>query len=66
MAADNGRAGSELIARMLGATIAKRVRQYRQDLGLTITQLAERAGLSKGMLSKIESVQTSPSLATLA
>ena len=66
MAPDNERAGSELIARMLGATIAKRVRQYRQDLGLTITQLAERAGLSKGMLSKIESVQTSPSLATLA
>ena len=66
MAAENGPAGAELIARMLGATIAKRVRQYRQDLGLSITQLAERAGMSKGMLSKIESVQTSPSLATLA
>ncbi len=51
---------------MLGATIAQCVREYRLGLGLTITQLSERASLSKGMLSKIENAQTSPSLATLA
>src|SRR5439155_1216993 len=33
---------------------------------LTVGQLAELTGLSKGMLSKIENAQASPSLATLA
>lgn len=51
---------------MLGSTIAQRVREYRQGLGMTMAQLAEDASLSKGMLSKIERAQTSPSLATLA
>ena len=51
---------------MLGATVAQRVRERRTDRGLTITQLADRAGISKGMLSKIENGQTSPSLGTIA
>ena len=50
----------------LGAVIAERVREFRLQLGLTVGQLAERTGLSKGMLSKIENTQASPSLATLA
>ncbi|CAN5360773.1 XRE family transcriptional regulator [soil metagenome] len=50
----------------LGLTIARRVREYRLQLGYTVGQLAERSGLSKGMLSKIENAQASPSLATLA
>jgi transcriptional regulator with XRE-family HTH domain len=50
----------------LGAVIAERVREFRLQLGLTVTQLAELTGLSKGMLSKIENSQASPSLATLA
>lgn len=50
----------------LGATIGQRVREYRLQLGLTVGQLAQRGGLSKGMLSKIENAQASPSLATLA
>ena len=58
--------GSEHLERMLGATVAQRVRDRRTDRGLTITQLAERAGISKGMLSKIENGQTSPSLGTIA
>jgi transcriptional regulator with XRE-family HTH domain len=45
--------------------VAKRVREVRQELGLTVGQLAERSGISKGMLSKIENAQASPSLATL-
>ena len=50
----------------LGAVIAERVREFRLHLGLTVGQLAELTGLSKGMLSKIENAQASPSLATLA
>jgi transcriptional regulator with XRE-family HTH domain len=45
--------------------IAQRAREYRAQLGLTVEQLAERSGISKGMLSKIENAQTSPSLRTL-
>ncbi len=45
--------------------IAQRVREYRNQLGLTVEQLAERSGISKGMLSKIENAQASPSLGTL-
>jgi transcriptional regulator with XRE-family HTH domain len=50
----------------LGVVIAERVREFRLQLGLTVGHLAELTGLSKGMLSKIENAQTSPSLATLA
>ena len=50
----------------VGWVIAKRVREYRTQLGLTVEQLADRSGISKGMLSKIENAQASPSLATLA
>jgi transcriptional regulator with XRE-family HTH domain len=50
----------------LSAVIAERVRELRLQLGLTVAHLAELTGLSKGMLSKIENRQASPSLATLA
>ncbi|HWE69792.1 MAG TPA: XRE family transcriptional regulator [Acidimicrobiales bacterium] len=45
--------------------IANHVRNRRQAIGLTVAQLAESSGISKGMLSKIENAQTSPSLATI-
>lgn len=50
----------------LRAAIAQRVREFRLQLGWTVGQLAARCGMSKGMLSKIENAQASPSLATLA
>ncbi|MGH3398629.1 MAG: helix-turn-helix domain-containing protein [Streptosporangiaceae bacterium] len=50
----------------LGAAIAQRVREFRLQLGWTVGQLAAQSGMSKGMLSKIENAQASPSLATLA
>ena len=50
----------------LGSVIAQRLREYRLQLGLSVTQLSATSGLSKGMLSKIENVQTAPSLGTLA
>ncbi len=59
-------AAKDNIADPLNAVIAQRVRQYRQQLGHTVAQLAESSGISKGMLSKIENGQASPSLSTLA
>jgi transcriptional regulator with XRE-family HTH domain len=50
----------------IGWVIANQVRARRQEVGLTVVQLAERTGISKGMLSKIENAQASPSLSTLA
>ncbi len=54
------------LAQTLGAIIAERVREYRHSHGWTVGVLAKESGLSKGMLSKIENAQSSPSLATLA
>lgn len=58
-----GSAGPE---EALEAVIADRVRELRLRHGWTVGRLATESGLSKGMLSKIENVQASPSLATLA
>jgi transcriptional regulator with XRE-family HTH domain len=52
-------------ASQLGWVIANHVRTRRLEIGLNVGQLAERSGISKGMLSKIENAQTSPSLSTL-
>jgi transcriptional regulator with XRE-family HTH domain len=49
----------------LEAAIGRAVRQYRVGLGKTVAELAREAGLSAGMLSKIENSGTSPSLSTL-
>jgi transcriptional regulator with XRE-family HTH domain len=56
----------EALEGALSAVIAERVRELRLQLGLTVSELGERTGLSKGMLSKIEHAQASPSMATLA
>ncbi len=49
----------------LEVSLGRRVRLLRQRLQITATELATEAGLSPGMLSKIENGGTSPSLATL-
>lgn len=51
--------------RLLEASIGREVRSFREKLGLTISELAKAAGLSAGMLSKIENGSTSPSLSSL-
>jgi transcriptional regulator with XRE-family HTH domain len=56
----------QIIEEQLGWVIANHVRARRQEIGLSVGQLAARSGISKGMLSKVENAQTSPSLATLA
>lgn len=52
--------------RSLGEVIAERVREFRRQAGWTVGELADRSDMSKGMLSKIENAQASPSLSTLA
>lgn len=52
----------EGLERYLGNT----VRELRTQHGLTIADVAERAGISRGMLSKIENAQTATSLETLS
>lgn len=49
----------------LEATIGVKIRDLRRKLDVTATELAQSAGLSAGMLSKIEHGQISPSLTTL-
>jgi transcriptional regulator with XRE-family HTH domain len=46
--------------------IAIRVREYRLGKSISMAGLAERIGMSKAMLSKIENAQTSCSLSTLS
>lgn len=46
--------------------IGTEIRKLRRGADLTVQQLANQAGLSQGMLSKIENGNTSPSLSTLA
>ena len=50
----------------LESAIGRNVRALRQQHGLSVSDMAERIGISKAMLSKIENSQTSCSLATLA
>jgi transcriptional regulator with XRE-family HTH domain len=55
----------EVAERNLEAAIGREVRAMRRAQGMTGADLAQSAGLSIGMLSKIENGMTSPSLATL-
>src|ERR1700750_1631017 len=64
--AGSGPGSGQGLEEALGTAIAARVREFRLQLGWTVGQLAAQSGLSKGMLSKIENAQASPSLATLA
>ena len=55
----------EAIDRRMAQAIGSQVRAFRNQLGLTVAKLAQLAGLSPGMLSKIENGNASPSLGTL-
>jgi transcriptional regulator with XRE-family HTH domain len=57
--------GREPRGRLLERAIGREVRRQRERLGVTIGELAKAAGLSTGMLSKVENGATSPSLASL-
>lgn len=47
------------------ALVGARLRALRHASGLTLAAVAERAGLSKGFLSRLERDEVSPSVATL-
>ena len=49
----------------LEAAIGREVHGFRKKLGMTVAELSAAAGISVGMLSKIENGATSPSLTTL-
>lgn len=50
----------------LEETVGAAIRELRQRDGLTIAQIAEKADISRGMLSKIENGHTSAGMDTLA
>ncbi len=52
--------------RRLEHYIGSEIRRHRKRHGLTVAEMAQQAGLSQGMLSKIENGQVAPSLATLS
>ncbi|MBT8351071.1 MAG: XRE family transcriptional regulator [Deltaproteobacteria bacterium] len=51
---------------MLEKRIADKIHQIRKNKGLTLAQLGDSIGLSKGLLSRIENNQVSPPIATLS
>src|SRR5215470_19854933 len=68
-AEDDLRTGSlapvDIVNRTLEEGIGAEVRRLRKSLDLTVAELGTAAGISAGMLSKIENASISPSLATL-
>ncbi len=46
-------------------TVGDRIKAIRTGRGMTVGSLAERTGLSKGLISQVENDKTSPSLTTL-
>jgi len=60
---DGGTAGGP--ENKLELAIGREIRTFRKKMDLTIAELAKLAGLSAGMLSKIENGNASPSLGTL-
>ncbi len=52
--------------RRLEHYIGSEIRRLRKRHGLTVAEMAQQAGLSQGMLSKIENGQVAPSLSTLS
>ena len=47
------------------ASIGRVARRIREDLGLTLASVAQQAGISPGMLSRLETGQVSPSRETI-
>ncbi len=47
-------------------SISARLRQLREGAGLTLDRLAERSGVSRAMISRIERAEASPTAALLA
>src|SRR5690348_1516224 len=61
LSSQNPHAVSEARDNILEVAIGREVRNFRNKLGIKISDLADAAGISLGMLSKIENGMTSPS-----
>lgn len=48
------------------AALGGHLREIRKKKGMTLQQLADRTGLTAGLISKIENLRTSPSLSVLS
>jgi transcriptional regulator with XRE-family HTH domain len=57
---------SSVVSQSLERYIGNTIRELRLKHELTIAEVAEQVGISRGMLSKIENAQTATSLETLA
>jgi transcriptional regulator with XRE-family HTH domain len=53
-------------SRMNLQLLADRIRSLRTSAGFTLEQLAEKTGMPRGMISKVENFRVTPSLPTLA
>jgi transcriptional regulator with XRE-family HTH domain len=47
------------------AELGKRIKEYRINRGITLQELSEKIGLTKGYLSKIEKAKKAPPVSTL-
>ncbi|MGE8426123.1 MAG: helix-turn-helix domain-containing protein, partial [Sphingobacterium siyangense] len=45
--------------------ISNKIKEIRKEKGITIQEVADRAGVSKGLISQIENNRTIPSLLVL-
>jgi transcriptional regulator with XRE-family HTH domain len=63
--AETGSGAPAKMARTLELALGVQIRLFRRQHDLSVSDLASAAGISTGMLSKIENGQISPSLSTL-
>jgi transcriptional regulator with XRE-family HTH domain len=50
----------------MGAAVGREVRRFREARQMSVSELARRAGVSKGTLSKLEAGQGNPTIETIA
>lgn len=62
MAEDVSRNNSNIVEAASAEQLGKRIRELRNQQGLTLDELAERSGVSRAMLSKIERGENNPTL----
>jgi len=62
----SGKISIEWGNKMIEQQVARRIREIRKSKDLTLERLGEKAGISRGMLSRLENNQCSPPIATLS
>ena len=66
MKARSGSHPDGIVDGIIEQQIARRIRHFRTERGMTLQQLSIATGFSKGLLSKIENCVVSPPIGTLA